>query len=196
MLFKNWFVTFQPKYVDQNKGGEQIFKAFSYFMYIDSYRHCRNHKTALEIWQTKTLPGYLEQLGDHPWTASILQHIASTYLELAREDPTQYAELAETYTTQALELRQRLLGVHQDTARSHIRLGDVFVIQGKLHLALKEFKVALEIQKDVLGHVHQDTVNTMEKITYILKRLGFENEAENTRKEIEQLSQKIASTSL
>ena len=75
------------------------------------------------------------------------------YLELAQEDPAQYAALAETYTQQALEFRRKLLGEHQDTARSHIRLSEVLCMQGKFEMALKELEEALDIQNDVLHWV-------------------------------------------
>ena len=155
---------------------------FNFF--IDSYRHCGDYEKALEIWQTKTLPVYIEQLGnDHPWTASIIQHIASMYLELARKDPAQYAALAETYTQQALEFRRKLLGEHQDTARSHIRLSEVLCMQGKFGMALKELEEALDIQNDVLGRNHEVTLNTTEKKREVLKfmrRTGKVQETEET----------------
>ena len=125
---------------------------------------------------------FTEQLGnDHPWTASIIQHIASMYLELARKDPAQYAALAETYTQQALEFRRKLLGVHQDTARSHIRLSEVLCMQAKFEMALKELEEALDIQNDVLGRNHGVTLNTMEKKREVLdaiRRTGQVQEAE------------------
>ena len=155
---------------------------FNFF--IDSYRHCGDYKKALEIWQTKTLPVYIEQLGNvHPWTATIIQHIASMYLELARKDPAQYAALAETYTQQALESRRELLRVHQDTARSHIRLSEVLCIQGKSEMALKELEEALDIQNDVLGRNHEVTLNTMEKkrkILVTMRQTDQIHEAEET----------------
>ena len=105
------------------------------------------------------------------------------YLELAREDPAKYAALAETYTRQALELRRKLLGDHQDTARSHIRLSEVLRRQGKLEMALKELEEALDIQNDVLGRNHEVTLNTMEKKREVLdamRRTGQVQESEET----------------
>ena len=96
------------------------------------------------------------------------------YLELAREDPAQYAALAETYTQQALEFRRKLLGEHQDTARSHIRLSEVLCMQGKFEMALKELEEALDIQNDVLGRNHEVTLDTMEKKREVLKLLWGE----------------------
>ena len=105
------------------------------------------------------------------------------YLELAREDPAKYAALAETYTQQALELRRKLLGDHQDTARSHIRLSEVLRRQGKLERALKELDEALDIQNDVLGRNHEVTFNTKEKKREVLdamRRTGQVQESEET----------------
>ena len=105
------------------------------------------------------------------------------YLELAREDPAQYAESAETCTRRALEVRWKLLGVHQDTARSHTRLSEVLCIQGKFEMAVKELEEALDIQNGVLGRNHEVTLNTMEKKREILnaiRRTGQVHEAEET----------------
>ena len=96
------------------------------------------------------------------------------YLELARKDPAQYAESAETCTRRALELRWKLLGVHQDTARSHTRLSEVLCMQGKFEMALKELEEALDIQNDVLGRNHEVTLDTMEKKREVLKFLWGE----------------------
>ena len=50
---------------------------------LDSYRLCGDHQKAIEIWKENTLPVYKEQLGNHPWTASILSCIADSYKALA-----------------------------------------------------------------------------------------------------------------
>lgn len=135
----------------------------------------------MEIWKTETLPIYYEYLGDHPWTASILQHIAFAYRELARENPATYAEQAERYTKDALQLRERLLEVHQDTARSHFHLSLVYIMQERLDSALTELEKALEIQEDVVG-VQQDTVDTLNVMADVLKRLGRIEESEKMTK--------------
>ena len=105
------------------------------------------------------------------------------YLELAREDPAQYAEFAETCTRRALEVRWKLLGVHQDTARSHTWLSEVLCIQGKFEMALKELEEALDIQNDVLGGNHEVTLNTIKKKGQVLdamRRTGQVQEAKET----------------
>ncbi|KAJ7326135.1 hypothetical protein OS493_027986 [Desmophyllum pertusum] len=107
-----------------------------------------------------------------PWTASILHYIGDSYKALAIGNSEHgYAEQAEMYFREALELRRRLLGVHQDTARSHVFLSDVSVIRGEFKSALEELEKALEIQKDVLGPQHKITSDTLDKITDVLAKL-------------------------
>lgn len=124
-----------------------------------------------------TLPVYKAELGDHPWTASILHYIADSYKALATGTSEQgYADQAEMYFREALELRQRVLGFHQDTARSHVFLSDVLVIRGEFSTALEQLEKALEIQKDILGPQHTKTTDTLNKITDVLARMNCKNE--------------------
>ena len=128
-----------------------------------------------------TLPVYMEELGDHPWTASILNFIADSYKVLATERSEHgYAEQAEMYFRQALELRRRLLGFHQDTARSHVSLSNVLVILGNFQSALNELEKALEIQKDVLGPQHKNTTDTLNKITDLVAKMGCKDKTKET----------------
>ena len=130
---------------------------------LDSYRLCGDYQTAIDIWKENTLPVYKEELGDHPWTASILSFIADSYKALADGSSKKgYIDQAEMYFREALELQRRLLGVHQDTARLHVHLSDVLVIQGELNSALQELEAALEIQNDILGPQHKITIETVE----------------------------------
>ena len=143
---------------------------------LDSYRLCGDHQTAIEIWKTSTLPVYMDELGDHPWTATILHLIADSYKALAIESSEQgYAEQAEMYFRQALELRARLLGFHQDTARSRVFLSDVLVIQGNFQSALDELNKALKIQQELLGPQHKNTTDTLNKMTNLLAKMACKN---------------------
>ena len=68
----------------------------------------------------------------------------------------------------ALALRRKLLGFHQDTARSHILLSDALIeLQNNFESALKELEQALEIQKEVLGENHSSTKDTQAKMMRI-----------------------------
>lgn len=104
-------------------------------------------------------------------------------MALAKEDPTSYTDQAKRYTKEALELRERLLGVHQDTARSHVHLSLVYIIQEKWYSALTELEKALEIQEDVVG-VQQDTIDTLKFMTDVLARLGRKEEAEERKEQV------------
>ncbi|KAL9986672.1 hypothetical protein ACROYT_G000846 [Oculina patagonica] len=153
-----------------------LYVAAGYCDLGNSYRLCGDHKTAIEIWKMNTLPVYKEELGDHPWTASIVHYIADSYKALATGSSEQgYADQAEMYFREALELRKRLLGFHQDTARSHVFLGDVLVIRGEFQSALEQLERALEIQKDLLGPQHKITTDTLNKITDVVARLSYKD---------------------
>ena len=130
-----------------------------------SYRLSGDHQKAIAIWKENTLPVYKEQLGDHPWTASILSYIADSYKDLAAGSSERgIIEKAEMYFREAQGLRKRLLGHHLDTARSCFQLSDVLILQGKFNEALKELNKAFVIQKDILGPDHKLTENTESKM--------------------------------
>ena len=138
---------------------------------LDSYRLSGDHQEAIDIWKENTLPVYKEQLGDHPWTASILSYIADSYKALAAGSSERgYIDQAEMYSREAHGLRDRLLGHHQDTARSCVQVSDVLVLQGQFDEALEELNKAFEIQKDVLGPDDKITKNTMSKMSYVMDK--------------------------
>ena len=148
---------------------------------LDSYRLCGDHQTAIEIWKTSTLPVYMDELGDHPWTATILHLIADSYKALTIESSEQgYVEQAEMYIRQALELRARLLGFHQDTARSHVFFSDVLVIQGNFQSALDELIKAVTIQQELLEPQHKNTTDTLNKMTDLLVKMTCEHKTKET----------------
>ena len=136
---------------------------------------CGDHRKAIDIWKEETLPVYKGELGDHPWTASILRYMAGSYKALAdgTSEPGN-VELAIMYSREALELRIKLLGVHQDTARSHVDLSDLLVMKKEFKEALTELEKALEIQKDVLGEQHESTMDTLAKRMKIFSVVGSE----------------------
>ena len=139
----------------------------------DSYRLFGDHQKAIDIWKENTLPVYKEQLGDHPWTASILSYIADSYKALAAGSSERgIIDQAEMYYREAQGLRERLLGHHQDTARSCVQLSDVLVLQGQFDEAWEELDKAFEIQKDILGPDHKITKNTVRKMSDVMDKRG------------------------
>ena len=133
---------------------------------LDAYRACGDHEQAIHIWEKETLPVYKDELGDHPWTASILRYIASSYRCLAKSESADpgIADQAEMYSREALELRIKLLREHQDTARSHVDLSDILIIKKDFKSAMEQLEKAIEIQKDVLGEEHETTKKTLKQL--------------------------------
>ena len=84
------------------------------------------------------------------------------------------------YCRQALELRGRLLGFHQDTARSHVFLSDILVILGNIQSALDELNKGLKIQQELLGPQHRDTTDTLNKIKDLTMKMGCKDKTKET----------------
>ena len=138
-----------------------------YLSALDAYRKGDDHHKAIEIWEEKTLAVYQDTLGEHPWTATILTLIAGSCKALAGEKIDRAVEISR----EALVLRENLLGVHRDTARSHVLLSDALCLQNNFESALGELEKALEIQQEVLGEDNDNTKNTREKMKLISTRI-------------------------
>ena len=110
------------------------------------------------------MPIYQNELGEHPWTATILHFIAVSYTAQAQRN----VERAVEYSRDALKLRKKLLGFHQETARSHVLLSDALELQNDFKSALKELEEALKIQKEVLGENHSSTKDTEARMRRIM----------------------------
>ena len=110
------------------------------------------------------MPIYLYELGEHPWTATILQFIA---LSCTAQAPRN-VDCAVKNSRYALKLRKKLLGCHQETARSHVLLSDSLELQNDFKSALKELEEALKIQKEVLGENHSSTKDTQARMRRIM----------------------------
>ena len=72
---------------------------------------------AIETRRLFVLPDYESILGDHPFVATTLSWISNSYQALGDYDN------AITFARRALEIRERQLGEHQETARSLYDLG-------------------------------------------------------------------------
>ena len=140
-----------------------------FFLVLVVHRASGDHEQAIKIWKTKTLPVYKDELGDHPWTASILRYIAISYrcLAISESADSGMADLAEMYSREALESRFKLLGEHQGTARSYIDLSDILIVKQDYKSAIEQLEEAFEIQKKVLGEEHEATKKTLEKLREI-----------------------------
>ena len=139
-----------------------------------AYAFNDDHQTANKLREEKALPVYLELLGDHPFTATLMDDAGTSYQSLGDYDN------AVKYIGDALSMRVRALGDHQETARSWHDLGKALQAKGH-HMyneALDAFKQSLTIQLKVLG-AHQETVRSHQQIARVLRELGREEEARN-----------------
>ena len=102
------------------------------------------HRQAIAVREERTLPIYMEQLGDHPFTATILNNLSNNHYALGQYDE------ANQYSNKALRMRQELLKDHRDTAKSLFDLGMVHKKKGKLHEARKLFERSQTIQEKML----------------------------------------------
>ena len=102
------------------------------------------HKEAIAVREKRTLPIYMEQLGDHPFTATILNNLSNNYYALGK-----YGK-ANQYSRKALLMRRELLQDHRDTAKSMFDLGKGLKQKGKLHEAKECFERCQTMQERVL----------------------------------------------
>ena len=109
-----------------------------------------NHEQAIKVREEQTLPIYEKTLGDHPFTATILNSLSNNYYALGKYN------VAEQYSKEALKIRLELLKDHRDTAKSLFDLAMV-------HKMKEEFKPAEEylerceaMQKKILDDENND----------------------------------------
>lgn len=151
---------------------DRIFTAVAYKDLGAAYAFNEAHQEANKYRAEYSLPVYLELLGDHPFTATLMDDMGMSYQALGDYDS------AIKFLRDALRMRKNSLGDHQETARSFHGLGKALAVQGQLNDALEALRSALTIQDKVLGN-HQETVRTHRAIAHVLERLGRDEEAKN-----------------
>ncbi|XP_044172418.1 uncharacterized protein LOC114958690 [Acropora millepora] len=125
------------------------------------------HREAVNIRESEVMPIYRERLGDHPFTATILNNLSNNHRDL-RE-----FEAAEKYAEQALRIRLELLADHRDTAKSLFDLGVARKANGKL----REAKDLLEQCKTMQEKVVNDSTfeeNTEEELRDVNRLLEMQ----------------------
>ncbi|XP_044173113.1 uncharacterized protein LOC114954141 [Acropora millepora] len=110
-----------------------------------------NHREALNIRKNQVMPIFEEKLGNHPFTATVLNNLSNNYRDLGE------FEAAEEYAEQALVIRLELLADHRETARSLFDLG----VALKVNRKFREAKDVLEQCKTMLKKV--EIGNTLEE---------------------------------
>lgn len=86
---------------------------------VAAYAFNDAHQEANKFREEYSLPVYLESLGDHPFTATLMDDMGISYQALGNY------ESAIKFLHEALRMRNQSLGDHQETARSFHGLGKV-----------------------------------------------------------------------
>lgn len=103
-----------------------------------------NHDLAINIRKGHTLPIYEDKLGEHPFTATILNNLANNFYALK-----QFEEGVE-YSNRALRIRRTLLMEHQDTAKSLFDLGMAYKEMKEWRHAKTYLEETVTMQEKVL----------------------------------------------
>ena len=117
---------------------------FPFFLVALSFEN--QHREAVSIRKNKVIPIYKDRLGDHPFTATILNGLSDNYRDLRKFGA------AEEYAKQALDIRRELLADHRDTIKSLFDLGMAL----KANRMFKEAKHFLEKCKAMQEKVVND----------------------------------------
>ena len=94
-------------------------KSIFLHLLLASYAFNDAHQEANKFREEYSLPVYLELLGDHPFTATLMDDMGISYQALGNY------ESAIKFLREALRMRNQSLGDHQETARSFHGLGKV-----------------------------------------------------------------------
>ena len=119
-------------------------------------QECRQ-ETAIELlqqavnWRTrKTLEIYRVKLGDHPFTATILNNLSKNYRSLAM------FEDAKKCSEEGLKIRRKFLGEHMETALSLYEVALVLKENNELQAAKTNLQECLAMQEKVLDEENKD----------------------------------------
>ncbi|XP_074633020.1 uncharacterized protein LOC141891883 [Acropora palmata] len=104
----------------EEEGGENVCHVMLVATYNDmavALSFENHHREAVNIRRNQVMPIYRERLGDHPFTATILNNMSNNHRDLGE------FRAAEQYAKQALDIRRKLLADHRDTIKSLFDLG-------------------------------------------------------------------------
>ena len=106
---------------------------------------------AIDISENKTLPIYRRKLGEHhPFTATILDSLSENYHALGHLDN------AKRYAEEGLQIRQKVLKDHVDTAKSLFDLAMVYKTMREFTEARKYLQKCEAMQRKLLDDNHRD----------------------------------------
>ena len=99
----------------------------------------------MNIRESQVMPIYRERLGDHPFTATILNNLSNNHRDLGE------FEVAEQYAEKALRIRRELLAEHRDTTKSLFDLGMALKANKKFREAKDFLEQCKTMQEKVLN---------------------------------------------
>ena len=102
------------------------------------------HRQAIKVREQQTLPIYREKLGDHPFTATILNNLSNNYYALEEFGN------AKRNSDEALKIRRELLKDHLDTAKSLFDLAMIHKMREEFREARRYLEECEAMQKKVL----------------------------------------------
>ena len=107
-------------------------------------------REAVKFRTHETLPIYREKLGNHPFTATILNNLSKNYRALEE------FEHAKKCSEEALKIRRVFLQEHTETALSLFEVAMVLKETDELQAAKTNFEQCLAMQEKVLDEKHKD----------------------------------------
>ena len=128
-------------------------------LFLEAAYHQKQHqqeranelfREAVKFRTQETLPIYREKLGDHPFTATILNNLSKNYRALGE------FENAKKCSEEALKIRRDFLREHMETALSLFEVAMVLKETDELQAAKTNFELCLAMQERVLDEKHKD----------------------------------------
>ncbi|KAL9986233.1 hypothetical protein ACROYT_G000344 [Oculina patagonica] len=116
----------------------------------------QEHRLAIEVREQQTLSIYREKLGNHFFTATILNNLSNNYYALGEYDN------AKECSEEALKIRRELLRDHYDTAKSLFDLG---MVHRKKKEEFREAKLYLEDCASMQKVLQNDDIMDFERTT-------------------------------
>ena len=107
-------------------------------------------QNAVEYRTRKTLQIYRVKLGDHPFTATILNNLSKNYRSLGM------FEDAKKCSEEGLKIRREFLGEHMETALSLYEVALVLKESNELQAAKTNLEQCLAMQEKVLDEKNKD----------------------------------------
>ena len=121
-----------------------VFKSIRLFVLV-AHSFENDHGEAVNIRKSQVMLIYRERLGDHPFTATILNNLSNNHRDLGE------FEAAEKYAKQALDIRHKLLTDHWDTTKSLFDLGMALKANGKFREARRFLEQCKTMQEKVVN---------------------------------------------